>query len=67
MRENERGAARLLDQLGHREGLAGAGDAEQNLMFFAVQETAIEFGDRRLLIALGTIRDGELKRHSVSV
>ena len=35
VREDEGGAVDLLDDLGHGEGLAGAGDAEQDLVLFA--------------------------------
>ena len=35
VREDEGGALDLLDDLGHGEGLAGAGDAEEDLVFFA--------------------------------
>ena len=35
VREDERGTLQLFDDLGHREGLAGAGDAEEDLVFFS--------------------------------
>ena len=53
MRQDQRGTAALLDELGHREGLAGTGDAQQNLMFFAVFEPARKFRDRGFLVAFG--------------
>jgi hypothetical protein len=33
VREDERGPVAALDDLGHGEGLAGAGDAEEDLVF----------------------------------
>ena len=38
--EDERGAVGLLDDLGHGEGLAGAGDAEEDLVLLAGGEAA---------------------------
>ena len=35
VRQNQGGAIGGFDELGHREGFAGAGDAEQDLMFVA--------------------------------
>jgi hypothetical protein len=35
VREDERGALDLLNDGGHGEGFAGAGDAEQDLVLFA--------------------------------
>ena len=43
VREDEGGALDLLDDLGHGEGLAGAGDAEQDLILFAGGEAGDEF------------------------
>ena len=56
-----------LDDLGHREGLAGAGDAEQNLVLLAVAHAAHEFVDRGGLIALGTVVDRQVKSHLFSI
>jgi hypothetical protein len=36
VREDEGGAVQLFDDLGHGEGLAGAGDAEDDLVFSGV-------------------------------
>ncbi len=35
MREDEGGALQFFDDLGHGEGLAGAGDAEEDLILFS--------------------------------
>ena len=51
-RENERRALRLLDHLGHGEGLARAGDAEQHLGAVMAPHAFDQFGDRLRLIAL---------------
>ena len=40
MGHHKRGAVQLLDDLGHGVGLAGAGDAQQNLVLLAVENTA---------------------------
>jgi hypothetical protein len=42
---DERRAADLLDDVGHGEGLAGAGDAEQGLVAVAGADGFDEFGD----------------------
>ncbi len=52
VRQDERRAVHLLDDLGHREGLARAGDAEQHLMLLAVVDTAGQRLDRGTLISL---------------
>ena len=45
MREDEGGALRLVDDAGHGEGLAGAGDAEEDLVLLAGGEAGEEFCD----------------------
>jgi len=62
--QNQRRAIRLLDDLGHGEGFAGAGNAEQHLMFFAVQEPLDELVDGAGLIAARLIMGDELKVHA---
>ncbi len=64
VREDEGGALDLLDDLGHGEGLAGAGDAEEDLIFFAGGEAGDELGDGAGLVALGLVGGGELEVHS---
>ena len=61
VRQDQRGAIGALDDLGHGEGLAGAGDAEQDLMLFAGFEAADELVDGCGLIAAGLIVAGSLK------
>ncbi len=63
VREDEGGALELLDDLGHGEGLAGAGDAEEDLIFFAGVEAGDELGDGAGLVALGLVGGGELEVH----
>ncbi len=63
VRQDQRRAAGLLDQLGHGEGLAGAGDAQQDLMLFAVQQPAEELIDGGGLIAARAIIDAQMKGH----
>ena len=63
VREDEGGALGLLDDLGHGEGLAGAGDAEEDLVLFAGVEAGDELGDGAGLVALGLVGGGELEVH----
>jgi hypothetical protein len=66
VREDEGGALDLLDNFGHGEGFAGAGDAEQDLVFVAGAEAGDELGDGAGLVALGFVGGGELKVHRLS-
>ena len=50
-RQDQRRALRRLDDLGHGEGLAGAGDPEQHLPALAVMQPSGELVDRLRLIA----------------
>ena len=54
----------MLDQLGHGEGFAGAGDAEQDLVLFAFQDAAEKLLDGGGLIAAGLVIDAEMKSHN---
>ncbi len=63
MREDERGAVHLLDDLGHGEGLAGAGDAEQDLVLVSGVEAGDELGDGAGLVALRLVVGDELEVH----
>ena len=56
----------LLDDLGHGEGLARAGDAQQHLMLLAVSDTTGQRLDRVALIALGLVGTDETKFHDYS-
>ena len=51
-REDQRRALRRLDHLRHREGFAGAGDAEQHLLAVVALHALDQFGDRGRLVAL---------------
>ena len=51
-REDQRRALRRLDHLGHGEGFAGAGDAEQHLVALMSPNALDQFLDRLRLIAL---------------
>ena len=63
VRQDQRGPVGLLDDLGHGEGLAGAGDAEQDLVLFAGAEAAREFLDGAGLVAVRLVAGGELEVH----
>src|SRR5581483_1403321 len=63
MGEHERGTSGGLDDLGHRECFAGAGDAEQNLVFFAVEDTARQLLDGAGLVAARPVIDPQFERH----
>ncbi len=52
-RENQRRALRRLDHLGHGEGLARAGDAEQHLIALVAPHPLDQLRDRLRLVALG--------------
>jgi hypothetical protein len=60
-REDDRRPADLGDHVGHREGLARAGDAEQRLEREPVVDPLDEPGDRLGLIARRRIRAKELE------
>ncbi len=53
--EDEGGAVELGDDLGHGEGFAGAGDAEENLILFAGGDAVDEGCDGGRLVALGGV------------
>ena len=63
VREDQRGPADRLDDLGHRERLAGAGDAEQHLVLFAVPHAARQFRDGVFLIPARPVVDRQTKAH----
>lgn len=51
MRKYKRRALHRLDNLGHRERFAGAGDAQQNLIELTGLDTRDKLGDRLRLVA----------------
>ena len=55
MAHDERRFADLLDDVGHGEGFAGAGDAEEGLVAVAGADGFDEFGDGLALVALGGV------------
>ena len=61
-RQDQRGALQRLDHLGHREGLARSGDAEQHLVALARQRRLDQFLDRGRLVARRRIVADELER-----
>ncbi len=61
--EDERGSVGFGDDRRHGEGFSGAGDAEQDLIFFAGVEAGDEFGDGAGLVSLGRVGRGELEVH----
>jgi len=63
VREDQRGAVGLLDQLGHGEGLARARYAKQHLMLFTGFQAAIELLDRRGLIPARLVVAVQLEFH----
>ena len=64
VRENQRGPIGLLDDLGHGEGLAGAGHPQQHLVLLAGTQPVDKLADGAGLIALGRVAGDELKVHS---
>ena len=63
MGQNEGGTIGLLDDFGHGEGFAGAGDTEEDLVAFSGGETFHEFSDGAGLITAGLVCGDELKVH----
>ncbi len=63
-RQDERGALRRLDHLGHGEGLARAGDAEQHLRVVVALDALDQLLDRLRLVALGLEVGDDLERHA---
>lgn len=63
VREDEGRTVELLDDLGHREGLAGAGNAEEDLVLFASVEAGDELANGSGLVALRLVGCGELEVH----
>ena len=63
VREDESRALHGLDDLRHGEGLAGTGDAEQDLILLSGGEAGDKLGDGSGLVALGLVRGIELKLH----
>ena len=63
MREDERRPIRLLDDLGHGEGLARAGDAKQHLVLLARAETFHQLLDSAGLVAARLVAGHQLKIH----
>ena len=63
VRQDERRAIGLFDDLGHGKSFSGAGDAEKNLVLVAGLEAAEELVDGRGLIATGLIVAAQLKVH----
>ena len=59
---HQRRALKLLDHLGHGEGLARSGDAEQDLAFLAVERGLGQLLDRGRLVAGGLIFGDQLER-----
>ena len=66
VREDNRRAVRGGDHFGHRECLAGAGDAEQDLMLFADVNAVRKLGDGLRLVAAGLVVAGEFEIHWVA-
>ena len=63
-REDDGGALRRLDHLGHGVGLAGAGDAEQHLRAVVAVDAFDQFLDRGRLVALRLVFGFDLEAHA---
>ena len=61
--QDQGGAVGLLDHLGHGEGLAGAGNAEQHLVLFAGGQALHKLVDGARLVAPRLVAGDELKVH----
>src|SRR5450631_4268351 len=65
--EDEGGPVEVLNHLGHGEGLAGAGYAEQNLMLVTRGNAGDDLFDGAALIAARLVVTNKLEIHSVLV
>ena len=63
VRQDQRRPLQLLDDVGHRERLAGAGDAHEHLLAAAFAQVAHERLDGGGLVAGGLERGFELELH----
>ncbi len=63
VRQDQRRPVGLLDHLGHGEGLARAGHAQQHLVLFARPQPLHKLVDGARLVALGLVAGDELKVH----
>ena len=63
-RQDDGGALRRLDHLGHGVGLAGAGDAEQHLRAVVALDALDQFLDRGRLVALRLVFGLDLEAHA---
>jgi len=64
MRQNQRRPLRLLDDLGHGEGLARAGHAQQHLVLLARGQALHQLGDSAGLIPARLVGGHQLKVHA---
>ena len=63
MREDERRAVDLRDDLGHRKGLARTGDAKEHLVLIAAFDTANQLPDRLRLVSAGFVIADKFEIH----
>src|SRR3546814_1981809 len=63
-RQHQGRALQVLDDMRHREGLARAGDAEQNLVALARREVLGQLADRLRLVARRLVVGGNLQRNA---
>jgi hypothetical protein len=63
MRQNQRRPVRLLDDLGHGEGLARPGHAQQHLVLLARRQPLHQLVDRPRLIPPRLVARHQLKVH----
>ena len=61
--QDQRGPVQLLNYLGDGEGLAGAGDAQEYLMFFAADNATDQLINCAGLIATRLVITDKLKVH----
>ena len=61
MRDNQRRSLQLFNDIGHREGFAGTGYAEQRLKLVALTEALHQFCNRLRLVAGRCVRRMQMK------
>ncbi len=61
MGHHQGGYLQFLDHIGHREGLSGAGSAQQNLMLVALMDPVDQSRDRFGLVSGGLVGGNKFK------
>ena len=66
MTHHQRRQPDLLNDIGHREGFAGAGHSQEDIVLFALSNPLQQTGDRRRLVPRRFVGGFNLEIHGVS-